>query len=106
VARLRRVEAVLAGSQRRLERLREVPHRRRGQLVDLVEEDDDRRVADLDEEVAEQLGLRLDRRGERQQRYGEEPDLAELLRVRPGGDPQREALDDRRLARAGRTEQQ
>ena len=74
--------------------------------MDLVEEDDDRRVADLDEEVAEELGLRLDRRGERQQRHVEDPDLAELLRDRPGGDPQREALDDRRLAGAGRAEQE
>ena len=52
----------LAAGEGRLERLGEVPDRRRGQLVDLVEEDDDRRVADLDEEVAEELGLRLDRR--------------------------------------------
>ncbi len=74
--------------------------------MDLVEEDDDRWVADLDEEVAEELGLRLDCRGERQQRHIEHPDLAELLRDRPGGDPQREALDDRRLAGAGRAQQE
>ena len=96
----------LAAGEGRLERLREVPDRRRGQLVDLVEEDDDRRVADLDEEVAEELGLRLDRRGERQQRHVEDPDVAELLRDRPGGDPQREPLDDRRLAGAGRAQQE
>ena len=96
----------LAAGQGRLERLAKVAHGRRRQQVDLVEEDDDRRVADLDEEVAKERRFGRDPRGEREERHVEDADVAQGLRDLALGDPDGQALHDRRLARAGRPEQQ
>src|SRR5262245_2497421 len=63
-------------------------------------------MSDLDEQVAEAWWLGGDARGERQQRHVEDPDVAELGRDVSGRDPDRQALDDRRLARARGTEQE
>ena len=48
------MQAMSPRASARLERLGQVAHGGRGELVDLVEEDDHRRVAGLDQEVAEQ----------------------------------------------------
>ena len=75
------------------------------ELVDLVEEDDHGRVARLGQQVAQALGIALDRAREGGDRHVEDANLRQRRGHLAGGDALGEALDDRGLARTGRPEQ-
>ena len=95
----------VAPGERRLEALGDVVDGGQREDVHLVEEHDDRRVTRLLEQVLDHARVRRGRRGEPQQRHVVDPGVAQRLGHLALRDPDREPLDDRRLARPGGADQ-